>query len=276
MFLNNNAPYSDSLRNHVLIAALLGLFIAFVIIFLKPFGAGQQQGTFEYQNLYFSGYGLLVGIAYLFCYLLFDFYYRRVKQWKWAEEIIFILFFISFTIFIAHFYTELMINKNPSRITLKIFLSWFRVMFFSFGIIIAILTVLLRKQFAINSSDQSNEKLPPNNNPKEMVVLRSDLKKEVFKVDSDEIVYLKSEDNYVTIYYFTDNDLHQKMMRISLTKIHKQLPKLLKVHRSYLVNPDYIFKMQGNSQTAKLQLKQIEQGIPVSKTYYLQVKERIH
>jgi hypothetical protein len=277
MFLNNDVAYSNSLRNQVLTALLLGVFTAFIIIFLKPFGAGQQQGTFDYQNLYFSGYGLLVATVYFLSFLLFDIYYRRFKKWQWAEELLFILFFISFTIFISHFYTELVINKNPSRINLSLFLDWFKIMFFSFGLVISLFAHFLRKYFAIsnvrNTFDERKEKDKYSN---AIITLKSDLKKETFTIDTNSIIYIKSEDNYVTIHYENRNDVKEKMIRISLTKIHKQLKILIKVHRSYLVNPEYIVKIKGHSQAAKLRLKQIDTTIPISKTHYSHVKSYTH
>jgi hypothetical protein len=274
MFLNNDVSYSNSIRNHLLIAVMLGLLITFVIIFLKPFGAGLQQGVFDYQNLYFSGYGFLVAVVYMFSFYVSKAYFGHFKTWKWAEEILFILFFISFTIFIAHFYTELVINKNPSRVNLKLFLNWFQIMFFSFGVIIAIFTLLLRKFFISNEAVTSKVQESTGNHSS--VTLTGDLKKEKLTVDYKDILFIKSEDNYVIVSFLNVDGIHEKMMRISLTNMHRQLPRLIKTHRSYLVNPNYMLSLNGNSQSAKLVLKQLKKAIPVSKTHYKQIKNLIH
>lgn len=200
-------------------------------------------------------------------------YYLHFKIWKWIEELIFCLFFITIAIIIAFFYTEVIINKKPERLTLILFLNWFKILFLGFGVIMLVVALLLRNYYnsmnnVISEKKESVEKSEIN--------LKGTLKKELFSVEETSIVYVRSEDNYAYIYYVEEELLKEKMLRNTLTNIEKQLSSLIKAHRSYLINPDFIILLKGNAQNAKLQLKNVEGYIPVSKTYFESVKTTIN
>ncbi len=277
MFLNRDIPYIKSKRNHFLVAILLSIAIVFIIIFLKPFGAGQSgQSTFRYQNFYFSGYGVLIFFSYFMVVKIFAVYYKKIKKWKGIEEIFFLLSFATIALIMAHFYTELVINKNPSRVNPSIFIGWLRTMFPSFGVLLMVLSFFLRRYFGEIETNDAQQPSIMAINDKETLTIKGTLKKEKLTINFSEFAYVKSEDNYVFLYYFKEGVLENKMLRSTLSNIHKQVPKLLKTHRSFLINPIFINCLKGNSQNAKLLLKQVEAHIPVSKTYYSVVKEVIN
>jgi len=66
------------------------------------------------------------------------------------------------------------------------------------------------------------------------------------------------------------------MLRNTLKDVQKQIPELVRIHRSYLVNPNFMESLKGNSQNAKLHLRESEVRLPASKTYYNLVKSLIH
>lgn len=57
MFLNKPFPYSISFRHHFLIAAILGIIVVFIIVFLHPLGSNNFTSPFKI--LYFTGYGII-------------------------------------------------------------------------------------------------------------------------------------------------------------------------------------------------------------------------
>ena len=123
MFLNKSFPYNRSIRTHLFIGGLLGVFVLFIIFFLKPFNSGES--TFSYKTIFFLIYGLIIFITYFVSHLLSSFYYKRTQSWKLFEEIIFCLLFIGISVVFGFFYTELIINKNPERVNMYHFLGWF-------------------------------------------------------------------------------------------------------------------------------------------------------
>lgn len=267
MFLKKPFPYDSSFRTHVLIGGLLGIFVLFIIFFLKPFNSGES--TFSYKTIFFLIYGLIIFITYFISHLLSVIYYKRTQSWKQFEEIIFCLLFILVSVVLGFFHTELIINKNPERVNIYHFLGWFKTIFLSFGILLFILTILLRKQYAQQVLKSSTADLKYETLTKsKSITIASSLKKDDFTVDEASIAYIKSENNYVLISYFEDNVIKEKLLRNTLSNINAQLLTFIKIHRSYIVNPNFIFSLKGSKQNAKLQLKNTDLTLPVSETYF--------
>ena len=269
MFLNKSFPYTTSSRIHFIIGITLGFLILFILFFLKPFDSGNSN--FPFKNLYFVVFGLIVFTNYTVIHLLSIIYYRKVQIWKYFEEILFCLVFIVTTIIIAFFYTEIIINKNPERVNLNYFLGWFKSIFLGFGILLFIPTILLRKQYT-GTNTENNEKEESIINFKEITISGS-LKKDSLIVSKGNLVYIKSENNYLSIFYFEEKVLKEKLLRSTLMHVKKQLPSFIKVHRSYIVNPNFFSSIKGNKQNAKLYLKRVDSSIPISKPFFEKVNQ---
>ncbi|MBQ4801699.1 LytTR family transcriptional regulator [Aquimarina sp. MMG015] len=270
MFFNKSFPYSTSFRDHLLIATILSFLVVFILIFLQPFGAGNFNNP--YKNLYFIGYGIISLIVYIALYFSSSWYYVSNKTWKWKEELVFSFLYVSLAIIIAFFYTELFINKKPEHIYLDFFVTWFRLMFFGFGIILSIVSMFVRNYYG--KTNESEKEI--NKDSDKAVLLKSSLKKESFLVVLAKVIYVKSEDNYVNIYYEEDQKIKKKVMRNTLSSVFDQLESMIRVHRSYIINPSYISSLEGNAQNGKVRLDNIEEVIPVSKTYFDEVKSHMN
>ena len=275
MYLTSHIPYLKSARNNFLVALSVAAITVFIIIFLRPFGAGDTD--FEYKNIYFMGYGLVVIGSYYLILGISKWYYNKSQIWYGMEEISFGLLFISITISLAFLYTEYVINGIPSRVNFPFFFEWFRIMFFGFGLLLLVTTLLLRSYFnkvpqpKLVATENSTLPLPPKE-----VTIQSSLKKESIIILFEKLVYIESEDNYIHVCYVEENQVHQKMLRNTLKDVQKQIPELVRIHRSYLVNPNFMESLKGNSQNAKLHLRESEVRLPASKTYYNLVKSLIH
>lgn len=92
--------------------------------------------------------------------------------------------------------------------------------------------------------------------------------KESLSVSPDDILYIESVANYLSIWYFLDGELRQKRIRNTLKNVEGILsdyPFLLHCHRAFLVNTRFITQVNGNSAGCQLQLFSIDRTIPVSK-----------
>jgi len=83
-------------------------------------------------------------------------------------------------------------------------------------------------------------------------------------------VLAKSDGNYCLICYLNENkEFEKKLVRISLSNIESQLVsnKIIRCHRSFLVNTRFNLSKKGNAQGYKLKLQFIDELIPVSRNY---------
>ena len=93
-----------------------------------------------------------------------------------------------------------------------------------------------------------------------------------FVVAADHILYIKADENYITIHYLESDKKKMYEMRSSMKNIEEICVTngVLRCHRSYFVNPAHIKalrKDKENSIVAELDIAG-ETPIPVSKRYY--------
>lgn len=273
MFLNTSFPFIKSFRHQFLIGIALGFFIGFLVIFLEPMGANNYSNP--YKNLYFAGYGGIVFLSYLLFVSFSNVYMHFLHVWKWLEELLFSFLFISTVIIVTFFYTELCINKSAERLQLDWFLWWYQNMFLSFGVLISILMIVLRRYYGVKSGSKEKSIHPETIPNKAVIRIKGQLKKDVLACALTDIVFVKSEDNYVSIFYRTSEGVKEKMLRGTLKHIHSQVPTLIRIHRSFIINPTHLEELRGNAQNGKVYLKGIETPITVSKTYFESIRNEL-
>lgn len=143
---------------------------------------------------------------------------------------------------------------------------------------ILISAIVLLFRFIIYQGN-ATKKIAPLENNNSSFVIEEETKKLILKNSNDKIIieilpehviYFESNDNYVIIHY-RENDQAQKLMeRISLKKIESQLKEFssfLRVHKSFIVNQQFIQKVNGKSQSYRLKLNEVENEIPVSRSF---------
>ncbi|WP_222931359.1 LytR/AlgR family response regulator transcription factor [Xanthovirga aplysinae] len=93
--------------------------------------------------------------------------------------------------------------------------------------------------------------------------------KHKLQIKAENLIYLKSEDNYVEIYYISDGQLKCELQRNSLKNIEQKYlgsPFLSRCHRSYMINPANINQIIATNRQIQLDLG-YSKIIPVSKKY---------
>lgn len=100
-------------------------------------------------------------------------------------------------------------------------------------------------------------------------------KDEKLKVRKEAVLIVKASENYVDIYYAEDNSVRHITFRNTLTAISQHAPFLNRSHRSYLVNIANIKTVTGNSQNARIVFHSNDLEIPLSKSYYKNIKSTL-
>lgn len=109
---------------------------------------------------------------------------------------------------------------------------------------------------------------PTSTAPPEPLALTAENGKVVLQAYPNELYYLKSDGNYVEVFYEKEKHGPQKkLIRHSLKRLQEQLPEALffQCHRSYLVNTAAILEVKGNARNYELVLRGLEERIPVSR-----------
>jgi DNA-binding LytR/AlgR family response regulator len=112
----------------------------------------------------------------------------------------------------------------------------------------------------------------------EEVNITAGYSKNDFRTNPRNIVYLCSNDNYVTIVTIKDNIQNKTTIRGTLKSAEEELKKnsrFVRCHKCFIVNLDYVEKVNGNNQNMRIRLTPSGTEIPVARSKSDQVTRRI-
>ena len=108
-------------------------------------------------------------------------------------------------------------------------------------------------------------------------VLLAGSTKERLLLPPETLLYLEACGNYVKIFYEAEGKPKQKLLRATIKQMEDALqpyPFILRCHRAFLVNTGQVVRVRGNSQGYRLQFRQTEEEVPVSRAYTGRIRER--
>ena len=129
----------------------------------------------------------------------------------------------------------------------------------------------------LQSALELNRHLQEKANPLPKVIhLQSDYEKDDLSVDVNELLYIRSANNYVEVFWQDRKGVHSRMVRCTLNNAEeaaRDYPFIFRCHRAFIVNIAKIKRLEGNSQGYLLYVGEEEHAISVSRKYMLQFKE---
>ena len=265
-FLSKQIPYTYSFKKQFLIASLMGMLLAFIMVFLEPFNLNQIQPNYKILKL--SGFGGVVFLLYFVYTKVENRWYNYVnKRWEVKYEIVSSIFFVFFLWIFIHFYNQVIINDILNEDFQKNEYFKHALWFFLHALLPVVLILIpifgyLRNKFGELISPESLSE----------VAFSGINKGERILIQKEALLFVKASENYVEIYHEKDKTVQYETFRNTLTAINNQAPFLQQCHRSYLVNISKIKTVNGNSQNAKIEFTQGSLDIPLSKSYYKTVK----
>ena len=103
------------------------------------------------------------------------------------------------------------------------------------------------------------------------ISINSDNGKENISFFINDLVYITSQGNYASFFLKREKeDLKEKILRVTLTKIEEKLkeyPNVIRCHKSYIVNTNFIIDISGNARGYLLKSNFISFDIPVSRKF---------
>ena len=112
----------------------------------------------------------------------------------------------------------------------------------------------------------------------EEIDILSSNKSEKLTLKYKNILYIKSADNYIEIYYLENGQVEKRLIRNTLKNIESLLANqhhFIRCHRASIINVMYIDKLVRSYSGYSLKMSYLEERIPVSRQYLLQVRSTI-
>jgi DNA-binding LytR/AlgR family response regulator len=267
----------------------ISLFISFFFLMFQPYGLGDTDNSGKW--LILGGYGLVT-----FLVLVVDMFFIpwlfgkpfHEAQWTIGKELLFLLF-ILLSIGIANlFYTSLFFSIRITFHSFLIFLLYTA----AIGIIPITALTLVKHSYLLKQNQKLAATLShsveerkkvvavsqPKEDPEGSLHFVSESDNEELFIDDKDLLLVDAEGNYITVVYREGKQNRKILLRNTLAyaqEVTKSLPNIIKCHRSFLVNIDYITKIAGNSQGYQLHLDGYDQEVPVARSQTNTLKEAI-
>jgi len=273
--LNRPFPDRDFGRDTIIGMVKVSIFVFFALLVLRPFGVHIVGNT----ALTSLGYALVTFIvsmiyAYITSRLLG---WKKSGDnwtlWKWIMDSALLLACISVGNFIFYNFTVGWIALAPvilATITVPTVLVGL------FPIAFSGMALQLRAERE-NQREAGRIKLASRPSPAPASAPILVALNDVFSVDPAALLFCESRQNYVRCVYLRDGHATEEIIRATLSGLEERLAtmRLLRCHRSYLVNPDHIREARGNAQGLKLSLVATKEEVPVSRAYVMLLREKL-
>lgn len=267
--LHKTIAYTKKWKHSFWIALLLGTLLPTLLITLEPF---DNSTNFSYKYVILSGYALCIIIPLLLAHGIEIFFYKiQTNRWFIVNEVIYILTTLLIIFLFCFFYHFFLISGRQD-ITAQAIWGFIKSFGLPFIPIIVPLWLYLRSKYGIIEvpmfDKESIKKV------KTVTILGTN-KSETLTIFEADFVFAKAQQNYVDVYFKTVDGMQQKTFRSTLANIMEQLPKAWQVHRSYLVNLDYLTNVEGNARKRFMTISETEEKIPISQMYYDALTKRL-
>lgn len=252
-------PFDPSFKHHALIALGLVIWIFGFLYLTEPLDVNEFGDREKW--IYLPGYGFVGGAMYLiflpFQYFLYN---RNQRKWTLIQEVLFILFFVIVTIFIVrafYLYVVMIGESNPYSFN-------YQLTAITLPAIATILPIVLVGRFGLGKYKE--KKLEQSK-----IEIKGEGTYDGIRLQLQDLICIQSSDNYIEVLYYSGGELKKSLIRNKLSVIAEEFPDLLRIHRSYIINP-YHFQ-QWKTEKGKL-FVELSASIfaPVSNTFKNEVK----
>ncbi|WP_206604234.1 LytTR family DNA-binding domain-containing protein [Aquimarina sediminis] len=205
---------------------------------------------------------------------------QKKENWTISKELS-VISILHFGIVICNYFFLILISKDISFTLSLVFFSHITVSTFVIGFIPSSIIVwvdyTIKLKSNLKQTLQHNQKLKSllenkkETIEKKIIHLPSNTLKEDIQFDLNNLLFIKSDGNYIEIYTIENNKLVKLFYRFSIHKIEETLaefPQVIRTHRSYLVNIRRIKNSKGNARNYQLFFEGVDHVVPVSRNRF--------
>jgi len=273
---NKPYPFNEDLKHNSKIVFFISIGVPLFLILLQPF----DISLLPKQDKYFLiiAFGVITFLA-LSLHLLFipSLFPKTFTSSKWnVKKEIFWNSWILFTILTGYFFycKTLEVLKFDFNLVIKLILT-------ATIPITALILINQNRMFRSRAkfADDINKKLQDHKFIQDKIILfNSDYQKDSLAIKVNLLLFIRSANNYIEVFWKDGELIKNQMIRCSMAYAEDLLKEdkfIVKCHRSYIVNINYIDRFEGNVQGYKLYFDKIDFPIPVSKSFASKLQELI-
>lgn len=251
---------------NLLYSFFVGVFISVFLIVFEPFGISRWESDNKIRHLLAFG-AITFGVLTFMKFGLFKVFpnYFNESKWTVGREILANLVVICL-IALGNYIYALSIHLFPWRLD---------VFFWNFSVVVALgvfpisFNVFVKYNRSLSKYSVPVELGLSKEKEESEVLLKAENGKDTLNLNSADLFFLESADNYSKVVYKLKGELKQELLRGSLSSMESQISngEIVRCHRSYIVNLNKTESVTGNAQGYKLHLNGIDTVIPVARKY---------
>lgn len=266
--LDLSYPNSQSKKEVIFSSASIGFLVYLFLLVFQPFGT-QNVALSKLIYILFP-YSVITTSIFTLTNL---FFLNNKVQWTVSKEVSKIVLIIFICSILCYLYNSLVLSKIRINVTDFLYMVLYTC---SIAIPLCSIYVLARFIYLKNQNRAKGDEISQN-----LIVNREISRYRIYIQDKsfveDNLLFVESADNYCTFYYEEHNVVRKTLLRTTLKSVEEQIKseKILRSHRSFIVNLKRVTSITGNAQGYKLKLKSSSFEIPVSRKYMEAVKKQL-
>lgn len=280
-------PTEEPASRRLIKACAVGAFVGLFLLTFQPFGLDDWQTSAKAVKI--LGFGVVTAVVMLANYFLLPAlfpHYFTDDYWTVGKGVVRVLGFIMVIAVGNQLYLSWLLAEPLTMAGL----AWamgvtFLLAVFPITGLISLDYIIQLKKYSHGASVFAVHALTPARLPDEvtgpaivtglndklekLLTLLADNEKDTLIVPANELLFIESSDNYCTVVYLKNVRLLKPLLRSSLSRLEMQIdqPRIVRCHRSFVVNLDRVERVTGNAQGYKLHMADGQFQIPVARQY---------
>lgn len=201
-----------------------------------------------------------------------------IDNWTIKNEVLLVLS-VLFSISLIIYVLFLKLITDPDRFEL-FRLVVFRTLSISFFpvLVLVLYEQTVHQRIKTKQAEQLNRELLKKQNTAEAnthdmafnqkIVLQAENEKVAIQLKPMDLLFIKSDGNYVEVFYNKNQSVQKELIRNSLKAIEENISSkdFFRCHNRFLINIHHIQKVEGNARNLELSVMNVDEKIPVSRS----------
>jgi DNA-binding LytR/AlgR family response regulator len=264
----------DSIKSRWQLVIFCGVFGCLFLNIFKPFNISQWFAGVETPLFFILTFFSAAGMAAL---ALTQFAIRSLFRIKLTTRISFFFWLLLefFLISVAVHSVNHVITQHP----ILDFVEYLQTLKYTLLVLVlpyflAILLLYVQQQLLVVK--ELTLKINKTTNS-ETVTINDENGKVILSLASRNVLYFKSEDNYILLYYKIENQTKKELIRTNLKKLEQEinLPHFIRIHRSYMINSQNLVAATKTPRGYQVKMDLASEILPVSATYQQDFEDRL-
>jgi hypothetical protein len=273
---NKPYPFNDDLKYNTQVSFFISIGVFAFLFLFQPYGINSLILKERYYLI--TGFTVITFLALSFNLLIIPSLFPKIftsGEWNIKKEILWYTW-ILFTMLTGLFLLNNTMGVMKVNFQVVVMLILIAVIPITALIIINHNRIL---RIHLKMADELNKKLKEHKTIQEkMLYFNSTYQKDSLAIKVNSLLFIRSANNYIEVFWKEANDIKNQMVRCSMATAEEVIIEykfIIKCHRSYIVNVNFIDKIEGNSQGYKLFFENNSYTIPVSRNFVGKLKEML-